>query len=134
MELADFEGSWVVARQIRNAVGPDYVFDGRAVFARDREGLVYREEGQMRTEGSAPMAARRVYLWRQGDAGIEVFFEDGRFFHLIGPGAEVSAGHDCAPDRYDVQYDFRDWPVWSSVWEVSGPRKSYRMESVFRRE
>ncbi|MCE8467683.1 DUF6314 family protein, partial [Rhodovulum sulfidophilum] len=59
---------------------------------------------------------------------------DGRFFHLIAPGARPEARHDCAPDLYRVRYDFSAWPCWSSFWEVRGPRKNYAMESSYRPE
>lgn len=132
MRLEDFEGSWQIDRQIANAVGPDARFMGVAVFAPDAAGLVLEERGEMRVEGQAPLQATRRYHWRQGAAGIEVCFDDGRFFHLIEPGGRVQARHDCAPDLYLVTYDFNAWPRWSSTWVVSGPRKDYRMDSLYR--
>ena len=37
--------------------------------------------------------------------------------------------HLCAPDRYEVAYDFTAWPHWSATWTVEGPRKDYVMTS-----
>lgn len=130
MKLSDFEGDWAIKRRIRNAIGADAQFSGTASFSRDGEGLILSEAGEMKIDGVLMQAARR-YFWRQGKAGIEVYFEDGRFFHLIGGGQRVQAHHDCAPDIYDVCYDFSGWPEWGSVWNVTGPRKDYRMETAY---
>ena len=63
--------------------------------------------------------------------GIAVFFEDGRPFHWFSD-AQSAASHDCPPDLYAVSYGFGDWPEsWSARWQVSGPRKDYRMESLY---
>jgi len=131
MRLADFQGDWRLERVITNAVGPDAVFSGQAQFLPQADGLKLLESGEMRMEGQAPMRAERVYLWREGATGIEVFFDDGRFFHHISGGERPEAHHDCAPDVYDVAYDFSLWPTWTAVWQVKGPRKDYRMESRY---
>lgn len=133
MNLADFEGGWRIDRRIANALGADAVFSGTALFEAGKGGLVMRESGEIRIAGQAPMRATRDYIWRDGAAGIEVFFDDGRFFHRIGGGVQPEDSHDCAPDVYQVAYDFAPWPRWSSLWQVSGPNKDYSMESLFER-
>jgi hypothetical protein len=79
------------------------------------------------------MRASRGYSWRDGGAGtIEVWFEDGRFFHrFCADEPEPAAAHDCPPDRYRVRYDFGRWPRWQAEWRVSGPRKDYGIVSRF---
>ena len=40
-------------------------------------------------------------------------------------------------DGDDLRYDEEvtlDMPVWSATWDVSGPRKDYRMETLFARD
>ncbi|MBL3570439.1 hypothetical protein BV509_06950 [Rhodovulum sulfidophilum] len=134
-ELEDFEGAWLLTRRIDDRLtGQVLRLTGRAVFAPDDAGLVYDETGRLELPGQAPAVATRRYLWRAGVAGIEVFFEDGRFFHALGPGDRPEARHDCAPDLYRVRYDFAAWPCWSSRWDVHGPRKNYAMESEYRPE
>ena len=55
-----------------------------------------------------------------------------RPFHEIPMGvADPEAIHDCPPDRYHVAYDFARWPIWGSVWTVTGPRKDYVMNSAY---
>lgn len=133
VELTDFEGRWQVARRIDDRrSGRPGRFDGIAVLTPDEAGLVYRETGEMRLEGAPPMAATRSYLWRRDGAGIAVLFEDGRPFHRIGAGSGPQDSHWCAPDLYDVTYDFTRWPDWRTVWTVRGPRKDHTLLSVYR--
>lgn len=133
MKLWDFEGRWQIAREIDDRLaGRRGVFTGEAVFTRDGEGLAYHEEGVLEVAGVAPMRATRVYLWREGEGGIEVLFDDGRPFHGI-YGIGATAHHWCDPDDYNVAYDFDAWPLWRAVWEVTGPRKDYRMVSRYDR-
>ncbi len=133
--LQDFEGAWRIARAIHPADGAGARFDGEARFRPDGQGLAYAEIGQLQLAGHPPVRAERCYLWRNGPAGvIEVFFPDGRPFHRIDLGAAApSDRHLCDPDIYDVTYDFRRWPDWSSRWRVRGPRKDYRMISEYFR-
>ena len=110
--------------------GQDGYFADVARFERDGVGLRYTEKGVLEL-GGAKMEAERVYLWRATANGIEVFFDDGRPFHMIGDSTE--AAHWCDPDQYDVTYEFSGWPAWSSRWRVLGPRKDYVMVSEYTR-
>lgn len=132
--LADFAGEWTVTRRIEDRrAGREGTFSGRAVFLPDGDGLDYREEGSIAFPGQPPLRAERRYRWRAEGARIAVLYADGRPFHSFSqalPGAE----HLCAPDLYQVRYAFEGWPVWECVWDVSGPRKDYRLHSVYRRQ
>lgn len=132
--LAEFEGRWTLTRQIDDARGGvESRFEGAARFTPDATGLTYEEEGHLLMPGQPPMAATRRYLWREGAAGIELRFADGRFFHTIAPGPAPEATHHCPPDLYRVAYDFAAWPEWQARWQVSGPRKDYVMRSLYRK-
>jgi hypothetical protein len=138
MELRSFVGRWRIEREIEDVrAGRTGRFTGEAVFEGAPEagadGLLYVETGTLVLEGAAPMAASRRYHWKGGGAGaIDVFFEDGRFFHRI-DAEEPTPGavHACDPDLYRVRYDFRGWPRWLAEWRVSGPRKDYAMVSRY---
>lgn len=131
--LEDFAGRWCLTRRIEDRrAGVSGQFCGVATFVADADGLTLRESGTLSYGGAAPMQAERRYLWRAEGAGIAVFFADGRPFHWFSA-AKPRAHHDCAPDRYDVAYDFSAWPRWQSRWAVSGPRKEYVMVSFFER-
>lgn len=136
-ELADFAGDWVIARQVEDRLaGQQAVFEGLARLTPDGAGLHWHETGLLRLPGQPPVRAERRYLWRAAagtHGGIEVLFEDGRPFHAFVPGRQESARHDCAPDLYQVRYDFAGWPRWQAVWQVTGPRKDYVMTSRYAR-
>ncbi|MDU9003575.1 DUF6314 family protein [Sedimentitalea todarodis] len=127
--LQDFEGGWELIRRIEHADGTLARFEGLSIWAPDGDGLCQEESGVLRIGKAAPIVARRRYLWRPI---LSVHFDDGRFFHDV-PSTGGKASHWCAPDQYDVTYDFAPWPEFRVTWQVSGPRKSYRMDSIYRR-
>lgn len=123
--FTDFIGRWQIARQITQADGGRARFDGIAEWAPDG---AYVERGQL-DMGTAQFTAERRYRWTEA---LDVFFDDGRFFHSV-PRCGGDAAHWCDPDQYDVHYDFSRWPEWTARWQVKGPRKDYVMVSTYRR-
>ncbi len=95
-------------------------------------GLSYFETGKLTLPGHAPFTAERRYRWCEVDGLVSVEFEDGRFFHSF-DATTPEAQHWCDPDTYQVRYMFDEWPVWTSTWRVSGPRKDYEMVSSYQR-
>lgn len=135
--LADFAGCWHLHRTIRpDGTAPGQMparLQGEAVWRPAPRGLVCTESGLLHLPGQAPLRAERRYLWQDGPDGISVRFGDGRFFHRI-PASGGPVAHDCPPDRYDGGFDFSGWPdLFRVVWRVHGPRKGYRMDSLYRR-
>lgn len=133
--LADFAGHWNLHRKIDDArAQASGRFQGVADFMPDPDGLIYCETGVLSLTGQVPLQATRSYLWQQGAGRITVLFADGRgFHHFATDRANSGATHDCPPDIYHVQYDFRRWPDWSAEWQVKGPRKDYAMVSHYQR-
>ncbi|MFC2969165.1 DUF6314 family protein [Acidimangrovimonas pyrenivorans] len=134
--IEEFEGRWRIARRIDDRrAGAEGRFDGEVVIARGGDGWVYDETGSLSLGAGAPLTATRRYLWQAlADGRIAVSFADGRPFHVFDPSAPVpEADHRCQPDFYRVRYDFTAWPDWAAEWEVTGPRKDYRMVSTYRR-
>ena len=132
--LADFSGHWRLSRRIEAGSASTATLDGTAKFAGSARGLEYLEAGMLRIAGQNPVAAERRAIWVLAGSAISVLFADGRAFHRFdGADPEPVVRHDCAPDLYLGQYDFRDWPDWSLTWQVSGPHKAYRTVSTFRR-
>ena len=132
LTLSDFTGRWTLARTIDDRLtGQAGRFTGTASFTPDGAGLSYEEEGILSLGTAPPMHATRRYLWRQDGPRIAVCFPDGRAFHDFAPGT-AEAAHWCDPDSYRVAYDFARWPDWTATWEVTGPRKDYRMVSRYR--
>jgi hypothetical protein len=135
--LWDFEGDWRLERRIVHAGGQgDARLSGTARFLRSGSALVHEETGTLWVDGDAGpgLQAVRRYLWRAEAEWIDVCFEGGGPFHRISLGVpRTEATHLCAPDRYEVGYDFSRWPDWQTVWRVTGPRKDYVMTSRFAR-
>ena len=131
--LADFTGTWNLTRVIDDhRTQSTGRFEGVARYLPDENGLSYVETGQLYLPGQPPFQAERRYRWRDVAGVIHVEFDDGRFFHSFGATCP-NATHWCDPDTYHVTYDFADWPVWHSKWEVSGPRKAYKMVNSYTR-
>jgi hypothetical protein len=131
--LADLEGRWALERRIEDRrAGLDGRLSGTCVWRPDGAALVQEEAGTLHYGDAPPILAERRYLWRADGDGLAVFFEDGRAFHRVGPG-RMQDRHDCAPDTYDVAYVFDHWPVFSTVWHVTGPRKDHVIHSFYTR-
>lgn len=134
LKLDDFAGTWELLRVIDDRrAGQVLRFEGAARFTARDGGLDYVETGRLVLPGAGPVQANRRYRWAVRDGQVEVFFDDGRFFHAFALSGAPRARHWCPPDDYAVCYDFGEWPVWSSRWSVNGPRKDYVARSVFRR-
>lgn len=126
--LQDFIGDWLIERDIRPVDGPQAHFTGRATWQPEVGGALYTETGQLHMPGQGTFEAERKYRW---DNDLRVFFQDGRFFHVV-PSQGGDSAHWCDPDQYDASYDFENWPLWSCRWRVKGPRKDYEMISRYR--
>lgn len=133
--LADLEGRWTLYRRITHADGQINEFHGHATFTLDGDQLVLDEEGVLSgLPGRARLNATRRYMMREEADHIVVFFHDMRPFHAIPLRvARPEASHDCPPDAYAVSYDFSNLDVWRAIWRVSGPRKSYVMNTRYTR-
>lgn len=126
-----FVGVWSLEREIHHGDGRIDRLTGQCRFTRSGPKVLQDETGWLETEQGRFQASRR-YVWKEAKNGLQVYFADMRPFHSIPLGvAHPEAVHLCPPDRYQVAYDFIDWPRWRTVWTVEGPRKAYRMETVF---
>jgi len=133
--LAALEGRWLMVRMIEHADGRRDVFEGESFFHRSGPRLLQDETGVLTpARGGHALKATRRYVWSGGGARIDVAFGDMRPFHSVPVGVSTyETAYLCPPDRYEVFYDFNDFPNWSTVWSVEGPRKDYRMETRFSR-
>ncbi|NVO55664.1 hypothetical protein HW561_07670 [Rhodobacteraceae bacterium B1Z28] len=132
-KISDFEGQWHLKRVIQDAKAGQIVHaDGQASLKRSDDGLIYEEEVTLCVPGQVPMKGTRRYQWREAEGAIAIYFEDGRYFHTLKLGLpRVLDHHDCPPDSYDAVYGFSGWPCWNVRWTVSGPRKSYEMNTEY---
>ena len=132
-----FRGHWFIKRDILD-LDSEWLgrLEGHADFADLGGGaLHYREEGRLRFGGLEDVQASRDYRWQIHPSGrIDVSFADGRDFHSFDFAyGRAEASHFCDPDLYEVAYDFSRWPSWRAEWRVEGPRKDYRMVTIYTR-
>ena len=120
-----------MTRKIRHNSGGMDRLTGTCVFSKSGPRLIQEERGWLETAEGRFEASRR-YIWAEANGRLDVSFEDMRPFHSVPLGeARPETVHLCPPDRYQVAYDFTNWPEWRTVWSVEGPRKAYRMVTVF---
>lgn len=131
MNVADLKGRWDIERFISDTLlNQNHGFSGHA----EIDDGVYREFGEIILETGSRFVSNRQYVWNFYPDFVEICFEDGRPFHTLRPIDSVCQdNHFCDPDTYQVSYSFKDWPNWSTVWSVTGPRKRYQMTSVYRK-
>ena len=119
--MSDFTGhSWVIERIIIDQIrAVEFNFVGECEIV---EGI-YSECGEIVLGDGSKLVSSRRYIWLDSGDAIDVSFEDKSFFHRIDLSKRISkAVHFCAPDTYEVYYDFTSWPYWSVAWIVEGPR------------
>jgi hypothetical protein len=120
---AELTGRWSVERRLLDRIsGTAGRFEGIATFAPDGR---WSEEGTLAFGGYRGPARRELRI-----ADGMVWFDDGRPFHPFALGGPVE--HLCGDDRYAGEYRL-DGDVLTVVWDVSGPNKEQRIESVYRR-
>lgn len=131
-----FSGVWMLRRDIYD-LDSEWIgrFTGHATLDRDNDALAYFEQGKLKFGGLNSITATRAYRWTFPGAGrVAVAFEDGRRFHEFDANlTRAKASHYCDPDTYEVAYVFANWPEWRAEWRVEGPRKNYRMVSIYTR-
>lgn len=134
LNARDFLGHWQFDRQIDDRNGGQLgIVTGTADFTPENALVRYREAGQLRIGDGPVLSAERSYLWRF-EKSVEVMFDDGRQFHSFVPmGRGQGTDHPCGEDFYQVTYDFRGWPEWTSTFQVSGPRKDYTSVTAYKR-
>ena len=133
--LAFLSGPWRIARRIHDTrqelVGR---LTGWGNFAPVPQGLLYDESGLLRFGAYQGEAARRYFFAFDRPSVAHVHQADGSLFHLL----DLSCGkddirHQCAEDQYRGRYRVLDRDALSVSWDVTGPRKRYRMATSYTR-
>jgi hypothetical protein len=126
-------GSWTVERTLLDrASGTRGTFTGVVRYTENPDGgLHYREDGTMHwPTHSGPAFREYVLKPGAGPESMEVFFPDGRPFHLM---SFSEQGHEdehwCDPDDYRVNYSYAGPDAFSFTWDVQGPSKDLLLES-----
>lgn len=131
-------GVWALDRTLDGRA----LLKGRATFeATEAASLAYLEQGTMRLADGREFEATRRYLFQSKPTGFAVFFAETplRLFHEVtlkeaDGSLSGHALHLCGEDRYDSRYQFRIDGTFVIRHAVSGPKKSYALETLYRRE
>ncbi|MBN9553687.1 MAG: hypothetical protein J0H61_03265 [Alphaproteobacteria bacterium] len=107
--------------------------EGRASVTAAATDLRLEESGRLVFGGHVSDASQhyRIVL---GDGGAQVFRADGSHFHDL----DLSSGwagilHRCGDDMYRGRYRALNRDAYRVAWRVTGPRKNYRMTSLYTR-
>ena len=116
-------------------------FKGRALFAPNEEegALYYREEGELQIPNHIFRSYRNyIYKFKSGKK-VEVYFDEKppRFFYHIKweEGGDFTTGkctsHKCSQDIYQPSYQILSEDLFFITYEVSSPKKSYKIQTRF---
>jgi uncharacterized protein DUF6314 len=136
--LARLEGDWTIVRHVDG----QHLLKGIATFSANGDGsLTYHERGRVHLADGQEFEAERRYLYRASPGGFAVFFfeEPARLFHEIRleeahGGMMSEASHLCKEDLYRSRYVFLADGTFLIRHEVSGPRKSFTLETLYDRD
>ena len=134
--LAYLAGEWSVERTLLDrATGTRGTFTGVVRYTRNPDGgLDYREDGTMHWPTHTGPAFREYVLKPGADRStMDVFFPDGRPFHVMSFSGPATDKHWCDPDDYHVRYSWQGPDSFSFTWDVHGPAKDLLLESHLER-
>lgn len=127
-------GSWRIARRIYDArQGMVGRLAGSANFASASQGLMYDETGLLHFGSYRGEAARRYLFAFDRIHAASVHHADGSPFHWL----DLSSGrddihHQCGEDHYRGRYRVLGRDQFVASWDVAGPRKRYRMATIYK--
>ena len=129
-------GRWRIVRRISDA-RTDMIghLMGWAVFAPSTDGLIHDEMGDLSFGAYQGPVTRRYHLIAASPSASMVRHADGSPFHAL----DLTLGladilHSCGEDRYRGRYRVLDKNRFTVSWQVTGPRKQYRLATLHRRD
>ncbi len=107
---------------------------GWAVFTSSADGLIHEEKGDLSFGAYRGPVARRYHLAIESPFTGMVRHWDGSLFHALDL-VSGTAGilHRCGEDHYRGRYRVLDENRFTVSWQVTGPRKQYRLATLYRR-
>jgi len=135
-------GKWDVVRHFEGSYRG--VFSGEATLIHRREDTAtyhYEESGELVDGAGHAFAARQRYRYRLSGDGLQVLKCEGSEWELMhkldfsreGRLALAEHVHLCGEDHYAVRYRVDLEGGWELDYEVRGPKKDYRIRSVYTR-
>jgi hypothetical protein len=128
-------GRWRIARRISDArLGLAGRLAGWADFVPSDDGLIHDEEGDLRFGAYQGPVTRRYHLVIDAPSAGMVRHADGSLFHALDLGSgRADILHRCGEDHYRGRYRVLDQDRFTVSWQVTGPRKQYRLATLHRR-
>lgn len=127
-------GRWRIARRISDTrAGLVGRLTGWAVFTPSADGLIHDETGDLSFGAYQGQAVRRYRLSFDGSSAM-VHHADGSLFHPL----DLTSGvadilHRCGEDTYRGRYRVLGENRFVVSWQVTGPRKRYRLATSYLR-
>lgn len=142
--LEKLVGIWGLQRQVISTSGALIAtMEGTASFSPClNDTNQYYEEGALKMDDAdqPPIVFSRKYIYRDEPGGLAIYFDENplRLFQIIlftavGDILEGSATHLCLRDIYNSHYQMRFPDTFQILHQVEGPRKSYTINTVYKR-
>lgn len=138
------EGEWLVCRQFKGSYLGS--FKGKVRLLPDEPSgsstYNYSEEGELVDGEGHLFNAKQNYLYRFKDGKVQVLKQEGSEWivmhelNFMQEGDAVVAAthlHLCGQDNYAVEYRVDLSGNWEVAYTVTGPKKDYRIHSVYKR-
>jgi hypothetical protein len=107
---------------------------GTARYTPGDDGIAYVETIQWTVNGQTFDAHRAYTLVPTGPWRAEVYFADGRFFHVVDlRTGRAEVAHACPPDHYAGWYALDDPDTHRTGWTITGPRKDIAITTRYTR-
>jgi len=125
-------GRWRIVRRISDArAGMAGRLTGWAAFTPSANGLIHDETGDLRFGAYLGPATRTYHLVIDRPSEGVVHHADGSLFHVF----DLASGradilHRCGDDHYRGRYRVLDENRFTVSWQVTGPRKHYRLATL----
>lgn len=134
------EGEWVVRRHFEGSCGG--AFSGKASFAPKADSVSsyqYTEQGELTDSEGKTFDAKQSYRYRLEDRTLQVLKREASDwivmheleFDLKDGIATAQHVHLCGEDHYATVYRVDFSGTFEITYSVSGPKKDYRIRSVF---
>ena len=135
--LQQLNGTWAFER---NSPG-QATMTGTAVIAAIAPDLsAYEERGTLTTAEGRTFQFARKYRYRATEKSFDILFDETplRLYQSVSlvarnGGWRGSGFHLCSPDEYRSDYSFDPPDLFMTTHNVTGPRKSYLIETRYRR-
>ena len=128
-------GQWRIVRRIGDArLGIVGRLTGYATFTQAPDGLIHDETGDLQFGAYRGPATRRYRLAIDQLSAGDMHHADGSLFHrldLASGRAEIL--HQCGGDQYRGRYRVLHDGCFAVTWQVTGPRKQYRLATLHTR-